>query len=405
MTMLSLTLKSMRNRRFTLGLTLLSVAISVMLLLGVERLQSQLKQSFTQTISGTDIIVGPRTSQVNLLLYTVFGIGEPTNSLSLAAWQHIKSMPGVSWTVPLSFGDSHQGYRVVGTNQEYFARRLYANKQALIFQQGKPFEDEHQVVLGAQVANALGYQLGQQLVLSHGVSKVSFSKHGNHPLSVAGILAPTGTPIDQRIFVPLAALDEMHAPMRDPHNPLNHDDISALYLGVEAPQDVLRILRAINEFDAEPMTALLPLMTMQQVWRLMDSVQLGLLLLAAIVVASTLLTLLTNMLTSLSQRQREMAVLRALGAAPRHIFSLLLAESLLVGVLGIVLGLAALYGLQYAGAPYLQAVSGLRLSPDWPQPQEITLLAMVLGCAMLVSLVPAWRAYRMTVHDGMQMRG
>ena len=193
--------------------------------------------------------------------------------------------------------------------------------------------------------------------------------------------------------------------MRDPHNPLNHDDISALYLGVEAPQDVLRILRSINEFDAEPMTALLPLMTMQQVWRLMDSVQLGLLLLASIVVASTLLTLLTNMLTSLSQRQREMAVLRALGAAPRHIFSLLLAESLLVGVLGIVLGLAALYGLQYAGAPYLQAVSGLRLSPDWPQPQEITLLAMVLGCAMLVSLVPAWRAYRMTVHDGMQMRG
>ena len=405
MTMLSLTLKSMRNRRFTLGLTLLSVAISVMLLLGVERLQSQLKQSFTQTISGTDIIVGPRTSQVNLLLYTVFGIGEPTNSLSLAAWQHIKSMPGVSWTVPLSFGDSHQGYRVVGTNQEYFARRQYANKQGLIFQQGKPFEDDHQVVLGAQVANALGYQIGQQLVLSHGVSKVSFSKHGNHPLKVAGILAQTGTPIDQRILVPLAALDEMHAPMRDPHNPLNHDDISALYLGVEAPQDVLRILRSINEFDAEPMTALLPLMTMQQVWRLMDSVQVGLLLLAAIVVASTLLTLLTNMLTSLSQRQREMAVLRALGAAPRHIFSLLLAESLLVGVLGIVLGLAALYGLQYAGAPYLQAVSGLRLSPDWPQSQEITLLAMVLGCAMLVSLVPAWRAYRMTVHDGMQMRG
>ena len=422
MNILSLTLKSMKNRRFTLGLTLFTVAISVTMLLAVERMQHQIKDSFTHTISGTDLIVGARSGQLNLLLYSVFGIGEPGTGMSWQSYQRLQQHPDVAWTIPVALGDSHQGFLVVGTTTDYFKYRKYANKQMLRWHQGNGFTQDDQVVLGAQVAASLGYQVGDTLVINHGSGEVSFSQHRRQPVRISGILKPTGTPIDQRLFIPLQTLDAMHrhAPLTgeeiaqhqhtdEHHNETHsdehqHGDLNAVYVGVKSKPALLTLARALNNDNQEPLTAILPLVAMQQLWSITGVVQAGLLVLAVMIVISTLLSLLTNMLTGLSQRQREMAILRALGAAPRHIFWLLLWESLLVALGGVLLGCGLLYLLQYLAMPSLQAHFGLQLIMTWPTRSELYLLGAVLGVALVVSMVPAIRAYRMTLSQGMQAR-
>ena len=197
----SLAVKSLRNRKFTALLTVLSIALSVMLLLGVERIRSESRESFTATISGTDLVVGARSSPVHLLLYAVFRIGNPTNNLRWDSYQAIAQRPQVAWTIPLSLGDSHRGYRVVGTDDNYFEHFRYARDRALRFAQGRAFADEHDTVLGADVARTLGYRLDDQIVIAHGAGEVSFVEHDELPQRVVGILAPTGTPVDRTVHV------------------------------------------------------------------------------------------------------------------------------------------------------------------------------------------------------------
>ncbi|MDN4503549.1 ABC transporter permease [Alteromonadaceae bacterium BrNp21-10] len=404
MTLLSLATKSLLNRRYTLGLSLLAVAMSVMMLLGVERLQQQIKSGFAQTISATDLIVGPRSSPLTLLLSTVFDLAEQNHGMSWQSYQQIKNMPDVQWVVPLSFGDSHEGYRVVGTLPSYFIYRQFANKTSLSFQQGRAFTDDEGVVLGAMVAQKLGYQLGDQVVLSHGLAARSFSQHRQHPLKVVGILAMTGTPVDKRLFVDLQAIEEMHATAEHHDAHQQPDKISGLLMGATSKFSLLNLLRDLNEFTPEPLTAILPQVALQQLWNLMSVVEKGLMVLSVLVVVTGLIGLLTNILTNLHQRHRELAILRALGAAPRHIFTLLMGEMLLLGCLGCALGVGLFYAAQVVAAPLVQQSLGMPLMISMLSLAEWQLLGLLLVAIIVVGFVPAIRAYRMTLHDGMQIR-
>ena len=122
---LTLAIKSLINRRLTAGLTIFALAVSMMLVLGVEKVRTEAKASFANTISGTDLIVGARSGSIQLLLYSVFRIGNATNNISWNTYRHIATRPGVAWTVPLSLGDSHRGFRVLGTNGDYFRHYRY----------------------------------------------------------------------------------------------------------------------------------------------------------------------------------------------------------------------------------------------------------------------------------------
>ena len=136
-----------------------SIAISVALLLGVEKIRTEARSSFASTISGTDLIVGARSGDINLLLYSVFRIGNATNNISWESYQDITSRPEVAWAIPISLGDSHRGFRVMGTNGDYFEHYRFARTRALTLAEGKPFAEVFDTVLGADVAAQLGYQL------------------------------------------------------------------------------------------------------------------------------------------------------------------------------------------------------------------------------------------------------
>src|SRR5690606_16915777 len=132
---------SLWNRRTSVLLTLVSLMISVALVIGIEHLRSQARASFQQTLSGTALIIGARSGQLNLLLYSVFRLGNATNNISWHSYQEIAKHSAVAWAVPLSLGDSHRGYRVVGTNTDYFVHYRYGRDQSLLFTEGAPFAE------------------------------------------------------------------------------------------------------------------------------------------------------------------------------------------------------------------------------------------------------------------------
>ncbi len=410
-----LAVKSLRNRKFTAALTTLSIALSVLLLLGVERIRHESRDSFTATISGTDLVVGARTSPVNLLLSAVFHIGNATNNIEWKSYRAIADRPDVAWTIPLSLGDSHRGYRVLGTTPAYFEHLRFARDRTLVLEQGRPFDGEQDAVLGADVAQSLKYRVGDSIVIAHGAGDVSFTLHDEHPFRVTGILARTGTPVDRTVHVTLAGMDAVHQDVAAGEDPLaaiigtkRRTDapraITAFLVGLKSRGAALSAQRAVNEYAGEPLTAVLPGVALQEVWEITGAVEKSLFAVSALVVVVGLSGMLVSLLTSLGERRREMAVLRSLGARPVQIFSLILGEAASLTAMGIMLGAIALYAGLLAGRSWLESRLGLYVAVSWPSAAEWELVALVAAAGLLIGLIPAWRSYRYSLADGMIVR-
>ena len=413
-----LALKSLWNRRVTLALTVFSIALSVTLLLGVERLRHDARAAFANTLSGTDLVVGARAGSVQLLLYSVFRIGNPTNNLSWESYREIAAHPKVAWSVPLSLGDSHRGYRVLGTTAEYFERYRYGNKRPLAFTEGRPFDDLFDVVLGAEVAERLGYQLGQPLVIAHGAGEVSFVEHADKPFSVVGILARTGTPVDRTLHVSLAGIEAIHvgwsggAPGPGSALPaervrkmdLTPETITAALLGLKSKIATFQVQRAVNQYEKEALSAILPGVALRELWDLMGVAEQALRVVSSLVVLVGLSGMVTVILAGLNERRRELAILRSVGARPRHLFLLLMSESGLLALLGALVGVALLYFGLLLAQPLIEARYGLHLALGLLSQREWWLLGAVVGAGLLVGALPGYRAYRYSLVDGMTIR-
>ncbi|XZG71239.1 ABC transporter permease [Chitinibacteraceae bacterium HSL-7] len=418
--MFELALSSLRARRLTATLAIITVALSVLMMLGVERLRHDARASFASTVSGTDLIVGARTGSVQLLLYSVFRAGNATNNIGWDSYQALAHDRRVAWTIPVSLGDSHKGYSVLGTNADYFRYLRYADRQPLQLASGAVFARAHDAVLGAEVARKLGYHVGSQIVLTHGMGDAGGSDHADQPFTVTGILAPTGTPIDRTVHVSLAGLEAIHNGWESGSASLlaqsgayadesgldaTPQSITAFYVGLKSRTSIFSVQRAINRFGGEPLLAIMPGVALAELWELMSLAEQALAVLSWFVVAVGLFGMMTALLTGINERRREMAILRSTGARPATLFALLLGEAALLVAAGIVLGTVLLNAALAALAPLLQSEFGLISGARWPDTREATLLALVFVAGVLVSLVPAWRAYRMSLSDGLSVGG
>jgi putative ABC transport system permease protein len=404
MPIIKLALKSLWNRRATALLTLCAIAISVALLLGVEKMRHAARDSFASTISQTDLIIGARSGPLNLLLYSVFRVGDATANVSWQSFQKIARHRDVAWTIPLSLGDSHRGFRVLGTNLNYFKYYRYAQTRQLQFSAGQAFNGLYDAVLGADVAAQLGYQLNQKIVIAHGVGAVSFKNHTDKPFRVVGILAQTGTPVDRTVHVSLEAISAIHLNGATTGVDLTPESITAFLVGMRSKVNTFTMQRAINEYPVEPLLAVIPGVALSQLWQLVGVADKALLVIAAFVVLAGLLGMLTAILTSLNERRREMAILRSVGARARHIFTLLIAEAGLLASLGVLLGVLLTYGLWFFGQPLIEQRFGIFLPIKGLSLNDLRILAAIIGAALLMGALPAWRAYRHTLSDGLTLR-
>ncbi|HCE1836674.1 ABC transporter permease [Vibrio parahaemolyticus] len=409
--------KSLMNRKATAVLTIMTVAISVILLLGVERIRTQAKDSFANTISGTDLIVGGRSGQVNLLLYSVFRIGNATNNIDWKSYQEFSQHRAVDWAIPISLGDSHKGFRVMGTNHSYFEHYKYGSKQPLTFSKGKEFNGLFETVLGSDVAKQLGYQIGSEIIIAHGISDVGFSRHDKLPFKVVGILAPTGTPVDKTVHVSLEAIEAIHVgwesgarlgPTPDAKVLQERDfqpkQITAMLVGLKSRIQTFALQRQINNYPKEPLSAIMPGVALHELWGMMSVAEQALMAVSGFVVIAGLLGMLSSLLTSLQERRREMAILRAMGARPRHVFSLLISEASLLTAAGIVTGVLGLYAILALLQPLTQQHYGINLTLSTLSAYEWMLLSFVQCAGIVIGFIPAFRAYRQSLSDGMTIR-
>ncbi|MEW9799274.1 ABC transporter permease [Alteromonas sp. CYL-A6] len=423
---LSLATASLRHRRASVVLTLISVIISVSLLVSVEFIRGQIKDSFTRTVSGVDLIVGAPTGQLNLLLYSVFRIGNPTQAIDWQDVAWLKENPSVDWLVPIALGDAHKGFRVVGTNNTYFSHFKYADKRALAFRQGGHFTSDRAAVIGADVAAELGYQTGDSLIISHGLGEVSFSHHDEAPFTITGILDATGTPVDKAVYVTLHGLESIHGQpattnlrrlsrpdVKSETETHHHEDahtlsdavpgkVSAVMVGLKNRVTALQLQYQINQSKAAPLLAILPGVALAQLWEMMGNIEKLLLGISVLILLASLVGLTTMLLASMRERRQEIAVLRAIGAGPAAVLWLIQLEALLIS------GLACAISV-------LIVQTGFGFSADWLSKQYGLFIgsniftlstAVIIGCVMvatwLISFIPAIAAYRQALHSGLQ---
>ena len=414
-TLLQVAYQSLRYRMSGVLLTILSVALSVFVLLGVEHVRQETRSGFASTVSGVDLIVGARTGDINLLLLSVFRIGNATANVTWDAVEAISEEERVSWVVPISLGDSHKNFRVVGTTEEFFERYKYGGGQPLDFIEGQKFNREAEVVLGAQVAVELSYGLGDSLILSHGMADVSFSHHDQVPIEVVGVLERTGTPVDNALFVNLETIEAIHADEEEheheeahhdehDHEEAHHDEheghshpplgtVTALLVGLESQIATLQVQRWINEYAEEPLLAILPGVALTQLWELVGNVENVLRGISILVFISSLLGLNAMLLASMRERRREIDILRSIGAPSLFILALLVIESLLIVTVGVVIALAGLLTMITLINTVLVTELGILLSLDILYSSSLIALGLIYLTALLLSLWPAFQAY------------
>ena len=414
--LLKLTLNSLYARLLTVGMTVFAISLSLMLYMSVEKLRTSAYTSFTDTISQTDLIVGARTSSVQLLLYSVFRIGNATNNITWESYEDVIDRKEVAWSVPISLGDSHKGFRVMGTNNEFFKRYKFRGGQSIELEKGDNLDDLYDVIIGAGVAEKLNYSVGTPLIVSHGLQ--SFSDHGDQPFRVSGILAKTGTPVDNTVIVSLEAIEAIHVdwstgakipgqitPVEEIRQmDLSPKNITAALIGVNSKLQIFQLQRWINEYPEESLSSILPGVALQELWRIVGVVENLLLGISVTVIFTTLIGMTAIIFSSLNERRREMAIWRAMGASPKVVIGLLMLEAFIISVMSIIVSTVMLFLTLYVLQPWIDNTYGILVNIETLAVKDIYIFMLFILSASLVSLIPAIRAYWFSINDGMTIK-
>jgi putative ABC transport system permease protein len=445
-----LALKSLWYRRLASSLTVVAIALSVALFVGVGKTREATKDAFSGAISRVDLIVGPRTGNLSLLLYSVFHVGYPAHNVSMEAVNHVKANEQVAWVVPFSLGDGYKGFPVVGTTPDFFTHYKFRDGQSIAFIHGRGFTNEHEAVIGHEVAESRGLKIGDKVVLSHGHTEDGdgFEKHDDHPFTVVGVTNFTGTPIDRSVYVSLEGLGAIHEVSTDSKAPSSstnvnkdihagghaeehhhdeHEDshghadehdhehgsfatkdgkilvkyVSGFFVGAKSRMSSLELQRTINTWEGEALLAIMPGMAMAELWKNLAIFESALSIVSVLVVFAGMIGLFVSLLILSGQRQHEMIVLRAIGAGPSTIFTLLAGEAVAIVLSAIILGMGVMYLGLLALSPWIEKKFAVDLSLSGVNSNDIQFALVLLVVGAFVGVISSLRAYRTAMHDGL----
>ena len=412
--MLSLLLKSIRSRIIPTSLVTISLMASMVLLLSIERIQQGAEEGFNQSISGVDVIIGPRSSSLELVLYTVFHLGRPTNNITTKTIDDIKLRNDIDWIVPIALGDSHKGFRVIATQSNYFEHIKYSDNQSLTFLKGRAFSELPEVVLGSDVADKLNYSLGSNIQITHGSVEATGNKHDDFSFKASGILNKTGTPIDQAIFVDLKGYELLHLGWKSgkkvfsldnidlstiPKEDLNPKTLTAAFVGLKSKLTLFNFSKSIREYPNEAISAVIPGVALSELWSIVGLVDKGFELLSWIIIAISLIAMITLIIASLDNRKQEMTIYRANGASPRFLATMVIYESLVIGLVAIIGAIILVTIVTYFATSQLNLTLGISPSFQWISLGDIKVFSVILLAGVLSSLIPAVMVFRKNLHQ------
>ncbi|MBP9680737.1 MAG: ABC transporter permease [Bacteriovorax sp.] len=412
-----LTYRSISNRKFTSLLCILSIALSVTLFLGIERIRVGARDGFTNTISKTDLIVGAKGGTLQLLLYTVFHIGGAVNNIRMTTYEDIKNNPYVEWTIPISLGDNYKSFRVIATDENFFKHYRFRGDRGVELKEGRIPTDTFDVVLGSDVARKTGHKVGDPITLTHGLSGEAILQHKRTPFKIVGIIDSTKTPIDTGVYINLYGMEAMHFGWesgvpddqeinseRFKKENIKINQLTSFMVKLKSRIAVLKLRREIDNYEKEPVMAIIPALSLSEMWQTIGHVEQILFLVSLCVLLVGVLSILISLYTSINERRREMAILRSLGARSYHIFTLLVYESSLLVLAGCLLGVGMLYGLLYFVTPWLEENFSVYLEMTSLSMSEWRFLIGIFIAGTLAGLIPAIKAYRNSLQDGLTIK-
>ncbi|MBI1287197.1 MAG: FtsX-like permease family protein [Flavobacteriales bacterium] len=389
MKMLQLAYANLKEHFLTTSLSVMLLSIGVGMVSFIVTVSGQLNDRFNRDIRGIDMVVGAKGSPLQLILSAVYQIDNPTGNIPLSEVSKIQRHPLVKYSIPLSYGDSYQGFRIVGTDT------LYLSHFKAKFREGKPWQKSMEVVLGSTVAARLELNLGDHFHGTHGFEKEG-QEHEEKRYSVVGILEPTGTVADRLILTSTESVWDIH------HHEEAHDEsaehheesaqITALLVKFKNPMGMMQLPRFINEKTS--MQAALPAIEINRLYELMGIGFSTLQTIGILIMIIAALSVFISLLNSLKERKYELALMRSLGASPAKLFALVIQESLLLClagyVFGIILGRIAIMTLSSFGEEQFH----FSVSQSGVSAVEIWLLPLTLGVGLVAAIIPAIRAYR-----------
>ncbi|TWT60348.1 ABC transporter permease [Rubinisphaera italica] len=453
MNLFTIALKSIRQRLLASSLTALSVALGVALMIAVLIANTVVSKTFDLQGFGYDLIVGPQGSELDLVLNTVYRIAPPIENLPYRYYEELKENKHIGIAVPIALGDStEQGnFPILGTTVEYFA---------VEYAQGKKFRTsgewpngKWESVIGSSVARENNWKIGDEFQMVHAGQDDHVH---DEKFKIVGILEATATPNDRTVFVNLngfyaiaghekpiqeaidremeffgeteaevrayhaADLKEMEAHAGHDHSGHDHahhhdhatpdlqKEVTAILVRMkEDPKNpTLAQSRAI-EFSADlkegfKAQAVNPIRPMQRLMTyLVGNVRLILINLTAIIIVVSGVSIFVSIYNSMSERKREIAIMRALGADRMAVFSIILTESIILCLAGGIIGILLGHGLIMFASPILEASTGLIIDPLVFDPMELTIIPVMIGLAALVGFIPGLTAYRTDVAENL----
>ena len=374
------------SQPLTAGLNLLLLSLGLAAIGFVLLVSEQIEAGVRRDLAGIDLVVGAKGSPMQIMLAGVFHLDVPTGNIPLASIEALRAQRLVARVVPLSLGDSLQGFRIVGTTADYLA--LYDAQLAT----GRPWAQPMEAVLGAAAARATGLKPGDRFAGSHGLGAQG-TAHAHHDYTVVGVLAATGGVLDRLVLTDLASVWEVH-------DEIKADEVTLALVSYRSPLAAISLPRWVN---AQPgLQAAAPAL---ETARLLRMVGVGTEVLRGFGVVLLLaagLSVWVALLHAVRARQGDLAMLRLLGAPPWRVAALVSLEALSLALLASVLGLALAHGLVAILGRVLAAQQSLSLSGAWLSPWEWTVPAVALGLAVLAAALPAWRAFRLDVTELLQ---
>jgi len=408
MTLFSLVWRNLRQHVVANGVTVGAVALSAGLLMSVWGLESQSRKAFAVGSPGFDAVLGARGSRLQLVLNAVYHLDTSPGNIPWALYTALKSDPRVEAAVPYAVGDNYRGFRLVGTTGEIFSRLVGAQGGPLSFTEGGPFRpDQKEAVAGSQAARRTGLRKGAVFNPYHGIVFDESMRH-NDLFRVVGVLAPTNTPADRVIWIPIDGLFRLgghvlrgggaeFTPTDGGEIPDEHKEVSAVMIKFRSPQAGFGFDQTINKQGrvatlAWPIAGIMMDFLERFSWVTMVLTLTA--VLTAFVAGAGLMAALFN---SLGARRREFAILRALGASRRRLFGMIVLESSVVSALGTVVGYGVYVLLFTAAAKVLKIQTGVSMEWTFFHPALVVVPLGVVLLGALSGLIPAFAAYRTSI--------
>jgi putative ABC transport system permease protein len=396
MTLPLLVRRSLRQHLLSTIVTALSLSLAGGLLMTVWSLKTQARQTFERMDGGWDAVLGARSSKLQLVLNAVFHLEASPGNIRPADLAALAASPAVKAVVPLAMGDNYQGFRIVGTSTNHFTDHEFAEGRRFRIQEGRLFEDGYrEALVGAFAARKLGFKVGTEFKPYHGLNYASNTRDNvqhDEVYVVVGILEPSNTPADRVVWIPIAGIQNMTG-----HDPATAQDVSAALVKLRDPAAGFRLDQLYNK-QGDKLTFAWPIGTvMAQLFDKIGWFESVLTLVAWLVALVAAASVLASIYNSMSARRRDLAILRALGARRRIIFTSIVAEASTIAAMGAACGFLVHFALLYGAAVLVRSQTGVVIEPFQPSWVWLWAPASLVGLAALAGTVPAFKAYEVDV--------